>query len=80
MRTRVRIVRIWFDVVFACLAGMVSVLTLVKRDWIETVFGVDPDHHSGSLEWMVVVGCVLIALTFSLLAMRERRAMRPALG
>jgi hypothetical protein len=27
-----------------------ALLTVVWRDWIEGIFGVDPDQHSGSLE------------------------------
>jgi hypothetical protein len=38
-------------------------VTLVWSDWIEAVFGVDPDQHSGSLEW-VVVGVMLLVTVF----------------
>jgi hypothetical protein len=37
------------------LSTFLGALTVAWKDWIEAVFGVDPDHHSGSLEWLVVV-------------------------
>jgi hypothetical protein len=43
----------WAAVVGAC-GFLVAVLTLLWRNWIETVLGVDPDHGTGSLEWATV--------------------------
>jgi hypothetical protein len=31
------------------------VADLIVEDWIEVVFGVDPDAHSGTAEWLIVV-------------------------
>jgi hypothetical protein len=76
-------VRFFVEVALASIWGFLVVLTLVWSDWIEALFGVDPDRHSGSFEWGVVF--VLAALTgiFSLLAhaewRRRRRAQRAAL-
>ena len=63
----------------ASVTGFVAVLTLAWRDWIETVFGVDPDHGNGSLEWVVVA--VLAIVTVALVAgarVEWRRSARPA--
>ena len=46
-------------------------LTLVTREWIELLFRVDPDHGSGSLEWLVVVAALVATVTFSVLARLE---------
>jgi hypothetical protein len=43
-----------------------AVLTLAWKDWVEIVFKVDPDHHSGSLEWTIVA--VAVAVTVIALA------------
>lgn len=53
-------VRFWLEAALTALTGCLLVLTLLWRDWIEA-FGVDPDHHNGLLEWVVVL--TLLALT-----------------
>jgi hypothetical protein len=45
---------LWFDAVLAVLSFVLFALTLFSRDWIEVVLRVDPDRHSGSLEWLIV--------------------------
>jgi hypothetical protein len=44
------------------LFGLLGVVTIFWRDWIEAIFGWDPDHHSGSLEWVIVAGLLLAAV------------------
>jgi hypothetical protein len=56
--------RFWLESALGVITFLLLMLTLVWHDWIEAVFGVDPDHHNGSLEW-VIVG-VLGASTASL--------------
>ena len=43
--------KIWLariEVSLAVLTGILGVLTLLWRDWIEALTGWSPDHHSGS--------------------------------
>lgn len=47
--------RFWIEVSAAVFCGFLAILTLVVADWIEVVFGVDPDAHSGTAEWLIVV-------------------------
>jgi hypothetical protein len=66
----------WPESVLACIAGVAAVLTAVWPDWIEGATGLQPDAHSGSLEWILAMGCGLAALLLGALARREwRRAM-----
>jgi hypothetical protein len=56
MRKRLR-PAFWIESVMACLTAFLALLSLLTPDWIEVVFGIDPDRHSGSVEWGIVVVC-----------------------
>jgi hypothetical protein len=47
---------------FGLLAGVLGAVTLISHDWIETVFGVDPDAGSGAVEDLIVVVCFAVSL------------------
>lgn len=64
------------EAILATLSGLLFLLTLVWPDWIEKVFGADPDQHSGVLEWVVVGVALCATITFSLLARAEYRRAR----
>jgi hypothetical protein len=64
--------RFWIEAALSVVAAGALVLTLFVPDWIELVFQVDPDDHSGFLEWMIGVGA-LVTLGASLLARSEFR-------
>jgi hypothetical protein len=57
--------RFWLATGLAVLNAAFSALTLAWRDWIEILFGVDPDHHSGSLEWAVVTVSLTVAVALA---------------
>jgi hypothetical protein len=63
--------RMWFEASAAILALGFGVITLFWRDWIEFVFRVDPDHHNGSAEWLVISSLFVIAIGLSALAARD---------
>ena len=70
--------RFWLETVMATMTGALLVLTLVTRDWIEAVFGVDPDQHNGSFEWLLVALLLAATLALSASARAEWRKARPA--
>ena len=51
-------------------------MRVVWKDWIEIVFGVDPDQGSGALEWAVVVVLAIGAVTGAALARSEWKRVR----
>lgn len=51
----------WWEAVGAVTSAALFIITLLNREWIETLFGVEPDGGNGTMEWAVVV--VLAALT-----------------
>jgi hypothetical protein len=65
--------RFWIEAGLAVVSVLLLLTTLVSREWIEVVFGVDPDHGSGSLEWLAVGGVALVAVVFSVIARVEWR-------
>ena len=65
--------RFWAEAGLAGLSAFLGVLTLVWRDWIEGVTGWSPDRHNGSIEWLIVVALLALALFLGGLARREAR-------
>jgi hypothetical protein len=57
---------------------VLMVVTLVWHDWIEIVFGVDPDNHNGVFEWLVVAILALVTITLAVLARIDFRRLRSA--
>lgn len=70
--------RLWLDTALAAISGVLGLLTLVTRDWIEGLTGWDPDHHNGSAEWLIVAGLLLIAFGLGLHARRRWRGWHAA--
>jgi hypothetical protein len=75
----VRRVRIRLEAGLATVALGLGVLTLFTRDWIELIFGVDPDGGSGSMEWLIVAVLFTASLLLGSVAGWEwRRGVRQA--
>jgi hypothetical protein len=72
MNPRMRM-RFWIEVGLGVMSALLLLLTLVTREWIELLFGVDPDGGSGALEWLIVACLVFLTLVFGALARREHR-------
>lgn len=68
--------RFWLESIMATITGILFVITIVWRDWIEIVFRVDPDRGSGSLEWMIVGVLFVVTVALFALARREWREAR----
>jgi undecaprenyl pyrophosphate phosphatase UppP len=66
------------ETAIAAIAGLLGIVTIFWHDWIETLTGWDPDHHSGSAEWLIVVVLLVVAAGLGLLARRHWRAFAAA--
>jgi hypothetical protein len=64
--------RFWVETVLAALTCGLFVLTFLWHDWLE-VFGVDPDNHNGTVEWLIVAGLLLLCVVFAVSARLEWR-------
>jgi undecaprenyl pyrophosphate phosphatase UppP len=65
--------RFWLESILGSITGCLAVVTLFWHDWIEVVFGVDPDQGSGSAEWLVVVVLLIVTITLAACARLEWR-------
>lgn len=72
--------RYWFELAAAGLCSILFVVTFFWKDWIEIVFGADPDQGSGALEWLIVAALFVLAVTSSILARREWHRAQMATG
>jgi len=68
--------RYMLELACAIAAGILAVLTLAVHDWIEVVFGVDPDAGSGLAEAAIVVALFLVSVALAADVFRLRRLRR----
>jgi hypothetical protein len=72
--------RFWLETGMAIVTSIVFIVTLVRNDWIEIVFHVDPDNNNGSLEWLIVGVLLVVTITLFALASYEWRKARAAIS
>jgi hypothetical protein len=72
--------RFWVETGMAALSLALLVLTLVWDEWIEILFGVNPDGGSGELEWVLAGAMLIVTGAFLVLARIEwrRAVVQPA--
>lgn len=75
-------VRARLETAVALLAGILGTVTIFWHDWTEILTGWDPDQHKGSVEWILVVALLAVAVAAGLAARRHRRLLcaSPARG
>ena len=70
--------RFWAETILGSATGVLAIVTLFWHDWIETVFGVDPDKGNGSAEWVLVAILLIVTVTLAVGARFEWRRVRLA--
>ena len=65
--------RFWLEIGMASVTGILFMITLIWRNWIEMVFNVSLDNGDGSLEWLTVGVLLVVTITLSVLARYEWR-------
>jgi hypothetical protein len=64
-------VRVGVEMVLALIAGLLGILAMFRRDWIEALTGWDLDHGNGSVEWLIVVAMLAAAIAIGIIALRH---------
>jgi hypothetical protein len=65
--------RFWLEAGLGVAAVALLLLTAAIPDWIEVIFGVEPDEGNGSFERVLVAALAACAISFSMAARREWR-------
>jgi len=65
--------RFWVETTLGSMITILAVITLISREWIEVLFGVEPDGGSGALEWATLATLAAASLTLGLMARKEMR-------
>ena len=63
----------WVETLLAAVSAGLAVVTGLCPDWIERALRMDPDLHSGSIEWNIVIACAVSTAFFADLARRQWR-------
>jgi hypothetical protein len=65
--------RLWFyaESILGTFTGILFIVTLVSRDWIEFIFHIDPDQGQGWVEWLIVIALALVTVGLGALARAE---------
>ena len=79
MRKALRL-RFWLETGLAIVTGILFVITLIQRNWIEVAFGVDPDNGNGTLEWLIVGALLIATIALFTLASYEWRKARATIA
>ena len=61
--------------VLAAVSALLAVLAALWPDWIEA-FGLDPDHGSGLVEWLIPAALALTAVLLAVASRARSRAWR----
>lgn len=61
---------VWLRIVVPSIVTVTALVTALRCDWIERTFGIDPDHHSGSIEWELIIAVFLAGMFFASLVPR----------
>ena len=65
--------RFWFESLATAGSAGFFLLTVLWKDWIELLFGLDPDHANGSIEWGITALALAVSFTFFFMARHEWR-------
>jgi len=63
------------ETAIALAAGLLGIISIFWRDWIEALTSWDPDQHHGSIEWFIVAALLTVAVIVGSSARRHWRLL-----
>jgi hypothetical protein len=63
----------WLEFILGWVTGVLAIVTIFWHDWIEIVFGADPDKGNGSVEWLIVSILLVLTVVLAISARLEWR-------
>jgi len=54
--------RLWIETALGVVSAAAFIVTLIVPDWIERIFGFEPDGGDGSTEWGLAIFLALVTL------------------
>jgi hypothetical protein len=70
----------WIELLLSIIGAFLTALTIVWPDWVEGLFGVDPDGGSGSSEWGITLVFIVVTVMLAAWARRTWRRDRHGSG
>jgi hypothetical protein len=70
-----RVLLFRIEVALAVLTGVLGVLSLFWRDWIEALTGWSPDRHSGSVEFGLIAVLLITSVSCAAVARSTHRRL-----
>jgi hypothetical protein len=70
------VLRARIEIVLAAILGLATILTAVWPNWIEGLFGFDPDGGNGTTEWWIVVVLAATTIAVAALGRHDLRVVR----
>ena len=70
------VLRVRIEMVVSALLGVATILTAVWPEWIEGLFGFDPDGGNGSAEWLIVAVLAVATVAAVTLTRHDLRVIR----
>ena len=70
----------WIELTLSLISAFLTVLTFTWPNWIEGVFGADPDGGDGSSEWGFTLSFIVATLVLAALTRRTWRRDRRSTG
>jgi hypothetical protein len=70
--------RLWIETALGVVSAVALIMTLIIPDWIERIFGFEPDGGNGSTEWGLAIFLAIATLGLFFDAHRFRSRLAQA--